>query len=105
MKTIKLITWTVGVTTLASMAAMARPTWGHVYYAPPVVVVSPPVVVAPPPVVVAPAPVVTVIVGVLDSYVWDGDEYVGVVGSDYYYLGPDNVWVICDPVRLGRFHG
>ena len=40
-----------------------------------------------------------------DDYTWDGYEYVGLVGDQYYYLGPGNVWIICDPVRLGRFHG
>lgn len=60
---------------------------------------------APPPVIVrVPSPVVTVEVGVPDYYVWDGYEYVGVVGGQYYYLGPDNVWVVCDPVRLARWH-
>jgi hypothetical protein len=63
---------------------------------PPAVVVSPPpppVVVAPPAVVVAP-----------DNYVWDGTEYVGVVGDQYYYLGPGNVWVAMDPPRMHRFN-
>ena len=64
-----------------------------------------PVVVAPAPVVVAPAPAVEVTVGVPDDYVWDGYEYVGVVGDQYYYLGPGNVWLLCDPFRLDRFHG
>ena len=64
----------------------------------PVVVVAP-----PPPVVVEPA--VTVSVGVPDDYVWDGTEYVGLVGDQYYYLGPGDVWLLCDPVRLDRFHG
>jgi hypothetical protein len=63
---------------------------------PPTVVISPP----PPPVVVAPAPVVVV---APDDYVWDGTEYVGIVGGQYYYLGPGDVWVVCDPVRLHRF--
>ncbi len=63
---------------------------------------QPVVVAAPPPVVVAPAPAP---VYIPDDYVWDGYEYVGVVGDQYYYLGPGNVWIICDPVRLGRFHG
>jgi len=52
----------------------------------------------------APAPVVTV--GVYpDYYVWDGYEYVGIVGGQYYYLGPGHVWLRCEPWRLGRFHG
>jgi hypothetical protein len=55
------------------------------------------------PVVVAPAPAEVVMVP--DSYVWDGYEYVGIVGDQYFYLGPGNVWVVCDPVRLQRFHG
>jgi hypothetical protein len=51
----------------------------------------------------APGPAVTV--GVYpDYYVWDGYEYIGVVGNQYYYLGPGNVWVVCDRVRLARFH-
>jgi hypothetical protein len=80
---------------------------GGVYVRPPVVAVvpppppPPPVVIAPAPVVVAPAPVV---VGVPDSYVWDGVEYVGVVGDTWFYLGPGNVWLVSDPVRIARFH-
>jgi len=67
-----------------------------------------PVVVAPPPPVVVesepPPPVVTVDV-VPDDYVWDGFEYVGVVGGAYFYLGPGNVWITCDRDRVERFHG
>jgi hypothetical protein len=62
-----------------------------------------PVVVAPAPVVVAPAPVEVVMVP--DGYVWDGYEYVGLVGDQYFYLGPGDVWLVCDPFRLDRFHG
>ena len=40
-----------------------------------------------------------------DSYAWDGYEYVGFVGDQYYYLGPGNVWLFCEPFRLDRFHG
>jgi len=63
---------------------------------------------APPPVVVAapappPAPVV-VEQPVPDSYVWDGTEYVGVVGTSYFYLGPNHVWLAFDPVHEERFH-
>lgn len=54
--------------------------------------------------VYAPAPAVAVDVGVPDDYVWDGYEYVGVIGAQYYYLGPGNVWIVCDPVRVARFH-
>jgi hypothetical protein len=60
-----------------------------------------PLVVAAP----APAPVVTVDAGVPDDYVWDGYEYVGFVGGVYFYLGPGNVWLRCEPWRLDRFHG
>jgi hypothetical protein len=55
------------------------------------------------PLVIAPAPVGPVLVP--DSYVWDGYEYVGLVGDQYFYLGPGNVWVVCEPWRLERFHG
>jgi hypothetical protein len=58
------------------------------------------VVAAPAPVVVDPGPVM-----VPDDYTWDGYEYVGLVGDQYYYLGAGNAWVVCDPFRLGRFHG
>lgn len=51
-------------------------------------------VVVSPPVVAMPVP---------DSYVWDGSEDVGVVGDQYYYLGPGNVWMVMDPPRLHRF--
>ena len=63
---------------------------------------EPVVVSAPAPVVVEDAPSADV---VPDDYTWDGYEYVGVVGDSYFYLGPGNVWLACDPVRLGRFHG
>ena len=58
------------------------------------------VVGVPPPVVVEPEPVM-----IPDDYVWDGYEYVGLVGGVYFYLGPGNVWVRCEPWRLERFHG
>lgn len=63
----------------------------------PIVVTTPvaPVVVAvPPPVVEVP-----------DTYIWNGVEFVGMVGDRYFYLGPGNVWLACDPVRLERFRG
>jgi hypothetical protein len=55
------------------------------------------VVVPPPP------PPVVVVQGYPDDYFWDGDEYVGFVGGQYYYLGPGEVWVVADPVRVERF--
>jgi hypothetical protein len=60
--------------------------------------------VSPPRVDVA-APDAVVSVGVPDYYVWDGVEYVGMVGGTYMYLGPGGTWLVCDSVRLGRFHG
>lgn len=52
----------------------------------------------PPP----PPPNVTVVGFVPDYCFWDGYEYVGWVGNDYYYWGPSHVWVICDPIRVQR---
>ena len=54
-------------------------------------------------VVVAPPPVEVVVVP--DDYVWDGYEYVGLAGGVYFYLGPGNVWLRCEPWRVERFHG
>src|SRR5580704_20925 len=56
----------------------------------------------PPPVVVTPA-APSVEVGVPDNYVWDGTEYVGTIGSGYYYLSGD-VWLPLDTPRLTRWH-
>jgi hypothetical protein len=70
--------------------------------APPVVVIHPPVP-PPPPVVVVSPPAVTVDV-VPDSYVWDGQEYVGVVGDTYVYLGPHDVWLPMPQARIAFFH-
>ncbi len=71
-------------------------------FAQPVVVTPPAITVTPPAVVVA-APPAPVVVVAPDYYYWDGVEYIGVVGDQYYYLGPDNNWVICDDVRVHRF--
>ena len=73
---------------------------GRVGFEPVVVVAPAPVVVEPSVEVVASGPVM-----VPDDYTWDGYEYVGVVGDQYFYLGPGNVWLFCDPFRLDRFHG
>jgi hypothetical protein len=43
-------------------------------------------------------------VGVPDDYVWDGTEFVGMVGDQYYYLGPDHVWLNFDAHGQARFH-
>jgi hypothetical protein len=58
-----------------------------------------------PPTVYVPPPEAVVTVGVPDSYVWDGVEFVGVVGGQYMYLGPGGAWLVCEPFRLERFHG
>ena len=67
------------------------------------------IITAPPPptvVITAPAPPpVTPVVVVPDTYIYDGDEYVGVVGDQYYYWGPNSTWIVLDPVRLHRFQG
>jgi hypothetical protein len=94
MKTTNKIIIAIGITSLAALPLMAGP----------VVTVQVGVPAPPPVVVVAPAPAVTVEVGVPDTYVWDGVEFVGVVGGAYYYLGPGNVWINCDSDRLARFH-
>ena len=91
-KTKKLVILAVGIPSLAALPSLAGPGIG--------VGVQ---INVPAPVVVAPAPVVTV-QAVPDSYVWDGTEYVGVVGSQYYYLGPGNVWLTLDGPRVARFH-
>ncbi len=81
MKTKRLIALAIGVTGLATLAL----TTGCIVEGP----------LPPGPAVVAFVP---------DYYVWDGYEYVGVVGDGYYYLGPGNVWIVCDPVRVQRFN-
>ena len=91
---IGLLTLAAGGLVLAS-GCVVEPD-GRVYVRP--IVVAP----APAPVYVAPAPEPVL---VPDSYVWDGYEYVGVVGGQYYYLGAGNVWFVCEPFRLERFHG
>lgn len=37
------------------------------------------------------------------SAVWDGNEYVGQVNGQNYYLGPNNTWLAMDPAREQRF--
>jgi hypothetical protein len=63
-----------------------------------------PTVAFAPAVVVAP-PVVVEPVMVPEAYTWDGVEYVGLVGDQYFYLGAGNVWLVAGPDRLERFHG
>jgi len=85
----RIIALVTGITGLAALTAMSGP----------VVIVQPP---APVVTVQVPAPVVTV--AVPDTYVWDGFEFVGVVGTDYFYLGAGGYWLPCDSARLVRFH-
>ena len=98
MKTnIKIVALAMGISGLAALPLMARPVGVGVQVE----------FIAPPPPVVTvevPAPAITVQIGVPDFYVWDGYEYVGVIGDQYYYLGPGHVWMVCDPVRLARWH-
>lgn len=50
--------------------------------------------------------VVPPVTAVPNSYVWDGRNYVGMVGHQYFYLGPGNVWTIMDtPATLSYFQG
>lgn len=57
----------------------------------------------PPPPVIRSQPMVVESVAVPSYYVVADGEYVGWVGSQYYYLSSGGVWLICDPVRLERF--
>jgi hypothetical protein len=80
----------MGVSSLAAWTLMSGP----------VVTVQ-----VPAPVVTVQTPAVTVTVGpVPDVYCWDGYEYVGMVGAQFFYLGPGNVWLVCDGPRLVRWH-
>jgi hypothetical protein len=72
---------------------------------PPPAVMQPPPAVAPQPVVVQQPVMVAEPVMVPESYVWDGYEFVGFVGNQYFYLGAGNVWLVAEPFRLERFHG
>jgi hypothetical protein len=85
------LVFSAGVTAAALALAYSSQAGGAT-----VVVASPQIVVSSPAATITAAP---------DSYVWDGSEYVGVVGTQYYYLGPGNVWMVMDPPRLHRFQG
>lgn len=95
MKTKNKIVILTGISSLVTLNLMAGPGVGVTVQIP-----AP----APPPRVYIPPPAVTVEPAVPDYYVWNGDEYVGVVNGQYYYLGPGNVWIIMDTPRLRRFH-
>ncbi|HEY3931830.1 MAG TPA: hypothetical protein VGM58_05615 [Verrucomicrobiae bacterium] len=89
MNATKKIIIAIGMSSLAALPLLAGP----------IVTVQVPV-----PAVTVTAPVPSVTVGVPDTYAWDGYEYVGVVGSDYFYLGPGDVWLPLDAPRLARWH-
>jgi hypothetical protein len=96
------------MTLLTGCAVQVRPYGPGVYVRPvppppPAYVVEAAPAGTPPPAppTVAPAPAYDY---APDSYVWDGYEYVGVWGDQYVYWGGGD-WLICDPIRLGRFHG
>jgi hypothetical protein len=80
----------IGMSSLATLTLIAGP----------IITVQVP---APVVTVQVPAPAVTV-QAVPDTYVWDGSEYVGVIGAQYYYLGAGNVWLVLDSGRAARFH-
>jgi hypothetical protein len=84
MKTIKQTVIAMGILSVATSTLMSGP----------VITVQIPV----------PAPVITVQPAVPETYAWDGQEYVGVVGTQYYYLGPSKVWLPLDAPHLKRFH-
>jgi hypothetical protein len=88
MKTTNKIALLVGLSSVAALPVLAR--------------LSVVVGVPAPQVVVAPS--VTVETTAPDGYVWDGEEYVGMVGTDYYYLGPDHYWRPFDSVREAHFN-
>jgi hypothetical protein len=85
--------------TMISLSSLATVTLS--VSAGPIVTVQVPV---PTVTIQVPAPAVTAAATIPDNYVWDGTEFVGVVGTQYYYLGPDKVWLPFDAVRVARFH-
>ena len=58
---------------------------------------------APMPIPGTPSPEVVVNTGVPDTYAWDGSEYVGLIGSQYYYLGVGKLWLPLSGPRLMHF--
>jgi hypothetical protein len=65
---------------------------------------TPRVIVPAPAPLPVPVPGVRVNIGVPDSYVWDGYEYIGFIGGEYYYVGANNLWLPLVGDRLKRFH-
>ncbi|HEX3628621.1 MAG TPA: hypothetical protein VH280_24695 [Verrucomicrobiae bacterium] len=79
----------VGIATMGIACALAWSSQATVIFHPPRTVVT------QPPVIMAPVP---------DFYVWDGNQFVGVVGNQYVFLGPGNVWMPMDPTRMRHFN-
>jgi len=97
--TLKRATGILGVATMTFVSASALQAQTVIIRPP--VPPPPPLVVPPPP----PVPAATVSVeAVPESYVWDGQEYVGVIGDQYYYLGPGDVWMPMSHERYEYFH-
>ena len=87
----KKYTWLVVLTVLATIVLS-----GCAFYVRPI---GPPVVAID---VGPPAPLVVSVVP--DAYIWDGYEYVGWSGDRYVYWN-GGVWIGCNDVVTGRFHG
>jgi hypothetical protein len=85
-KSTKIVAWVTSLTGLATLTLMSG------------------TVRAPAPVVTVRVPAPTITVAVPNAYVWDGFEFVGVVGTQCFYLGAGDYWLPCDSVRLARFH-
>ena len=92
MKTNIKINWNKHLFSVPIVTMLAGPVQAELF------VPSPSIPILPPP-----SPNITVQVGVPDSYVWDGTEYVGVLGNQYYYLGAGNLWLPLQHSRLDRF--
>jgi|SRR5579862_6308486 len=90
-QTVKVIALAIAITGQATVTSVSGP----------VVTVQVP---APVVTVQAPAPAITITMVVPDTYVWDGFEFVGVVGNQCLYLGDGGYWLPCDTLRLRRFH-
>ena len=116
MKTRNKITCATGIFSVATLAFISTPALMAQPVAPPPPapaarppLSAPPATAQAPPAVVPapgamPASGVSINTGVPDSYVWDGQEYVGVIGDQYYYLAPGNVWMPISSDRMIRFH-
>jgi len=64
------------------------------------------VVYEQPAVVISSAPVAVVqtTTVVPEAYIQTDIGWIGWYGDTYVYLGPGNVWVVCDEFRLRQFH-